>query len=346
MEKHQLSSYVRGQFQEISKKLESACEIGLKSPEEGYALFEKQLRALEPEDVPDVLYAFLREKLSDTSNALTAKAPEEMRDKHASFIRYLNRSYPNLQPLFRRGIDSTQRIISPKGMEALVAVMREEKKLPFDVLVCGNLGKLTSLLEDIRGDIENFEEGKRFGAIVRSSSTFHLTPILIEKREGRLHVFISDSLGDRSFGKDAYYNRILDCVSATLPDALVFVSNVQRQVDSSNCPVFSMRDLIQLAEMPDIFTKLTDEGQLEADETKSGFPYSKVNVLPAKMMKMAQSSSKLDTYMREHPLKRTASLQKAREGIVKVEGKNLSQFVVRKYLKYENEIIRRVLIDN
>lgn len=181
----------------------------------------------------------------------------------------------------------------------------------------------------------------------------HLTPIYIESEEQKLQLVMTDSMGIMG----PYALPLCEHIETALSDTNIenytlYLYSRKRQHDTTSCPIFSLRDVVQYSKTHHFLQFV----QVEADSKNSGNAQSlkkNQNVkhviifdnLPPAMLKTTQSLKFIKSYDTEEPsISLYDSLEKHR--IITLESgsrKEINNLINERFLKYERLIFARVI---
>lgn len=148
--------------------------------------------------------------------------------------------------------------------------------------------------------------------------TTHFSTLYVEKTEdNQLRIFISDSLGSE---KGVNIKMALE----NLPIKEIYFLGPQRQFSDSECSIFTLNDIIEISKLDgtlfDLLEKEKDKEKSQCGET----PLFKVNTPPPGLMKMSQSLSKVDAYIKT---KGKTAIESPQFAVLNHNSQDLSAFV-------------------
>ena len=239
------------------------------------------------------------------------------------------------------------RKLFPEINQSIAQVSGQEGKV--DVLSTMSLRMIIKRLQDkgkIKGSCifcENYEEFEEaFKNFVRSSETksafivrnqkkgsnppvLHVSPILIEKKKGKYHCLVTDSLGTDNLFCDLMAHTVSKILKGEKLDYHVLSYRGEaRQKAPTNCPIFGINDTIQFYLLPDLF-EYCEEVAKKSLEKSSSPQVSYFTKLPPSMMKIAQEP---------------AGVKKITEDKKERKWTNL---IEEKFLKYERLLISYII---
>jgi hypothetical protein len=231
-------------------------------------------------------------------------------------------SRPKLKELNLTALDN---ILSVGGLNLMIEQLKSKPGMEdAHCFVCDNVEDLKDCMEALKGS--SFEGKVAF--FVRSANfrgaksiANHVTPVLVEKKGGETNAMIMDSLGaDESdiAGKNGeYYNYVkenvlknpllqggfvnnvyMQLVESATPNMKIYVAKPQRQMDATNCPIFSFNDVKMFLKNKQFFEELNDFGGIT--EVKDDTDILMVANLPPESMKVAQSFTEIQKYLGEN----------------------------------------------
>jgi hypothetical protein len=301
---------------------------------------------------------------------------EALDNQHFAFIKSAVNVFPEKSKLFTLVQEPEESnaphrtILSPAGVRTIVDTLKMENKLAADIpcVVCDDYDSLESEIRQRfskkyaqSGPLELVEDehGKSHSSyfLVRHKHTsvpekyhVHFSAIYLKAAEtSGTECFIADSNAAahderrdaRDPGKDFSF-RLASLINDVLPQSNFYTNLEGRQADKSNCPVFSILDVVQMQKAKDmLLIAKTQPGQ---DIRNSAFgPDFKIKgiVLPPTMMKVTQSLTKLGTYIDSlQNVEEKERLQlTVKKHAVQVGPRKINALVAKKYIKYERMLI-------
>lgn len=118
-----------------------------------------------------------------------------------------------------------------------------------------------------------------------------MTPIFLERKDGEWNAVVTDSTG---LGEMPWTEDIAKVLNDTL-DVKPYVYTQPRQLDNSNCSIFSIRDMVQMSKHPNIVGFAKDNIS-ENVNIGSKVSVKTIDTLPPQMMKITQTRSPFCTY--------------------------------------------------
>lgn len=334
-------------------ELKDSLKSGTTDFDAGYASFARSIEKMDS-DQADTICRVYKETVEEMHQAFSKEDEklEAATEKYNVLIKFLNKRFPDLSAMFKRGVPverqrgiGSGRIISPEGMCSVVSYLQNKGSLPVDVKVFGKRSEFKQALAHLQEETENTPVGYAMGIVVKPSTTHHLTPLYLRKEDDdTFSVFICDSLGASSLKPGGYYEALIKTINESrLNVGNIIVSNVSRQTDHTNCPIFSARDLAVVTRFDDIFKFLHEEGELETTVV-AGKEILVANNLPAEMMKVTQSGTKINEYVKKHNLpQKSTLLVSTQKHTVVYEEKKMKWLVLDRFFKYEGEVIRSIV---
>ncbi len=131
---------------------------------------------------------------------------------------------------------------------------------------------------------------KKAAFFVNSSSrlTGHVSALYMEKNsEGKLTIFVSDSLGKEGNGVTDFQSPIVKSLRP-LSESIetIYLMQPKRQQGGSECALFSIADILEIVNTPNFFATLEAEGREK---------FRNITHPPAALMKLTQSFTLLET---------------------------------------------------
>jgi hypothetical protein len=239
-------------------------------------------------------------------------------NSHNFVINQLREMFPEIKTY----IDNNPQILTPKGVGFVINHLKEKGSLnDVPCHVCAHHNefkmKVQETIAQFEKNAKNVPEGQKPGVM---SCTFvlthqqapftrlsgpHNTPVLLQRdSEGVWTAVISDSMGKGN----EWYNHLAkisleDAFKAAEPSLgldIYSFNGCNRQTDSSNCPIFSIRDVVQFSKnAKEIVGWIKDKGNPEfcpPPFAPSKIKEYKFNTLPPYMMKTTQSFSAIQAY--------------------------------------------------
>ena len=169
----------------------------------------------------------------------------------------------------------------------------------------------------------------------------HTSPVLIEKTAEGYHCIITDSLGaGNNYGwvLASALNKYL--IGLNQSYQILSYIGLCRQSAPTNCPIFSLRDIVQFSKDPSLFERyrLSAEQCLQKHVDPHVLFFEQLS--PA-MMKTTQSLTKIQGYDAAHS--NTAVLDSIRRHLLNKESSSLNNSIEEKFLKYERFLIAAVI---
>lgn len=214
-------------------------------------------------------------------------------------------------------------ILGTGGLNVMIEHLKaKESGANINCFVCNNLQDLEKMLAAIK---DSSFTGK-ISLLVRSAAQetdpadreyHHVTPVLIERQKGEGGEFttktmIMDSVGSqkvlalakmpefRNFEampvlRGSYTQHVYNRMREIIPEGLVYTCESKRQIDSTNCPIFSLNDVKQFFKNERFFEDVDRYGGLQ--EVNGDSLTKQVTNLPPENMKLTQSMTQLNNYL-------------------------------------------------
>lgn len=219
----------------------------------------------------------------------------------------LARAYPQISTV----VDPVG-TLRPDGIRAILAHLQAKGSVAkeFSCSVCESVLNGADVIK------EKVKEANstRFSVIVRHPGSSHVTPILLEKVEGKWRALVTDSMGTKN---STYNDMIKSMLEVAIPGVMVYPFKMQRQSASAGCPLFAILDIAQFSKTPDLMKFAMDHFSEKEQE---------VTELPPKMMRPTQSLSRLTEYMVDKGSGKEG-MEKMRERRAAIEGSLLKHVV-------------------
>lgn len=298
-------------------------------------------------------------------------------EEYQFVIKCIYAAYPDVENYIRHitpKIDNIMRgFLSPEGIRLIVDELKSQGE--FNNINCIICDSIKDGAEKIRNFVKQENQAaKGCCFIVRTRDEFHpeslhVQPIYIERQGDGFDCIILDSTGAKGGESTSASDRYPYSHSFKIPDYLgnenllvkFFHYNVRRQIDGSNCPIFSIRDVLAITRDPDAIMSLVRK----TAKVVKRFPLDENNfifdLLPPNLMLPTQSSTTLTNYFTEYrtrsgkddaKLTHSKITQHTVKRVVLIKGQDSKQtpgelsqnvYVERKYRKYERRIIAIVI---
>ncbi len=298
--------------------------------------FKNLLRKMKPEVRNRLVVKLLSEYASKSKNA-----------EYQFIIEQLYRVFPKLNEfiIHRYG---TNGVITPEGTKILVEYLKNKGSLQIPCSVCADL-------PEFKTGIKSFVEGANKSAmccIVKfpKEGIHHLTAIYVEKDEQTLQFIMTDSMGIMGPYALPLCKHIETALSETgIKNYNLYLYSRTRQHDTTSCPVFCLRDVVQYSKTHHFLRFV----QVEADSKKSQSLKKNPNLkhvivfnnLPPAMLKTTQSLTFIKNQDSEQPsISLYDSVEKHRITLLQSGSqKEINNLINERFLKYERLIFARVI---
>ena len=189
----------------------------------------------------------------------------------------------------------------------------------------------------------NLKEGTRAGFIIQQARERHYVPIFAEKKNGQLRIFAPEGLP--ADVQDELNKNEIPC------KVLKEKTDIHRQKDSESCPVFSLRDLSQLCQHPELMDEIESHvSDKESGSNSKGTVVEKVfTTYPPRLENSNQSLSFIR--QKDSEQQRTVAADLDRRGKIKavpnsnlpLEKKAANITITDRRLKYEEILYSAVI---
>jgi hypothetical protein len=246
--------------------------------------------------------------------------------------------------------------LSPSRLEAsgvaIISTYLKEKKGLKGLFVCSTRD---AAVNKIKKFIQNKEED-RCSLILCNSG--HRRTLLIEKKQGRLHIALMDS-SLLLFGEGKFFSTLEDLCKKEDCSVSFYVSNVSRLCSAQGCTVFAIQDSISFLQDPTFFSNIPPPRQkdikdLENIGFQSSVPFIPITKLPPSFMVGTGSISKLESYKKNFyessriveylygqsignepiPRKNKTLNEYIDANSIQIKGKQQNHYITQKRLKY------------
>lgn len=268
-------------------------------------------------------------------------------------VESLSKVINTLSRIFREIEDYVSaELIKCDGVRIILDYLNNKGAIRINCTVCDHYESLSDQLLEI-SKMETFTGS----LIVRCCSEkdaypdIHYAPIHIKKIKNDFQLVITDSVASE---KKTYHLEIAKLIKKTLPSATVYAYGEPRQTDLTNCSIFSIRDVVEVAKNSKPLWELTKKSKpykSESDDSLSGLMI--FNQLPPSMMKTTQSISKLEVYksdkevLQQSDEKEMSNLTKTLQKYTKTNessGKPINSYAQSRFGKYAAKIVSRVFL--
>lgn len=218
-------------------------------------------------------------------------------------------------------VDFHDLILSPDGIKEIIKFFITKYGFDEKIFSCEGSADIPRLLEEVFTDPADNVRG--FIVYDSSKKNSHVTPVFIQKKDGKIQILITDSVGQQSYfnpkgclaGPLAFLEvvKFLNSNADRYPLELkVYTFGPKRQHDQGACSAYSLLDLKNIFERlskRDIFEFI----ELNGETTKKDGVFNpklqvfEFNYLPPDMMAETQSLRHLHKYTRISPTFRSSS---------------------------------------
>lgn len=310
------------------------------------------------------------------SNLLRTMDKNELKDSES--YRFILQQVQELFPVTQKYFQSNDTkfglyhsLLTPEGMRLIVNDLKEKGAFgDMECIVCDAIrpyndsnNKDVIFITELTEKMQTLEVGQRCCFLVRhynndmpgayrnNPNSMHVTPVYLEKTEQGLDLFITDSTGG-SLGQGHLLAMFLersipkDLLKTT--DLYIYSGNC-RQADTSNCPIFSIRDTVKFGKYRKEVVQQIKENvdqEIPASTNPTSPPEFKktfiFKILPKEMMNTFQVGLKpIDTYKdkKGNPIKIDLKLHR----VANKENKEMNTRVADHFFKYERSIYHKVI---
>jgi hypothetical protein len=171
------------------------------------------------------------------SQELSTERATEVREDMRDTVSELYRKIPQLNVYLQRGLPNS--IIKPAGLSLLLSVYYQKKDSDFTPLICPNLSSFSKELVSVK-------KNKKQSFMVRATSSAHITAVHVHHKEsGEVSIVITDSFGKKLFTPSNSVYLLWEAIQRScLAKKKIYISQIIRQNDNTNCPVYSMQDCL------------------------------------------------------------------------------------------------------
>jgi hypothetical protein len=200
----------------------------------------------------------------------------------------LKKNNPEIKRYFQIGL--TTDVLKPAAINLLANQILNRSHLEFSCKICPNLLALTESLKELA---ETKEVSRQIYIVRPTKGSPHVTPVLVEwSPETGAKFLISDSFGTKLLPPGNSVSNLLAAIQplTIFPRKTFFIAREGRQTDSTNCPIFSLKDAIYFHENPTIMSLVSDtlpKIDYNTGEDSLGDPTYLVD-LPEEMMAYSQ----------------------------------------------------------
>jgi hypothetical protein len=196
------------------------------------------------------------------------------------------------------------RILTPIGVNKIIEGLKSQGKIqrPEDGLVlCKAIENKEKIKDEISSTLLQLAEapdGSRAALIFNTGANdMHLSPLLFEKRGGKIRIANLDSVGENEMYRALTAMKITMALKDMELEGLdieLYEVSFSRQRDSVNCPIFSIRDVVAFSKQEDFFSIVECEDSEGLEGISACY---KITSLPPSIMKVTQSLSQLEEYI-------------------------------------------------
>lgn len=279
------------------------------------------------------------EKLKKTANV----DRENINDLNYCFKQMIYNFYPDFGAYIKKN-----NTISTNGLEILVQYLKDKKSIEKnqDIIVCSNLNDFKNQLDQL--DYSSSKKSSYYFVIPDENSNSkergsHLTPVVVTKGEKGWDFIMTDSIGSISCYQKIS-EIILKIIEKGQPLHRIYECSVKRQNDHTNCPVFTLRDLVYFCNNE---KKLIEVLNLEAIGSQKNEYNFIFNELPPELMKTTQSMSTINNYINNKNEATVSSKKRGKEtlkvSVERHESDNQNNLIQKRFEKYKFIILNKFL---
>lgn len=266
-----------------------------------HAGFQLLFRQLSPEEAAPIAYQLLLDRVDELNQ------PIANRDRYEFIVKNLKMIFPFCTSYFTRNKKPKTGphfdILTPKALRLMIAILEKKGSLNgVQFKACDNFDSFGLKLRDAFAHLEN---NSSICFLLRHRHLNqpkvlqnHQTMIFLEKRDGHFRCFACDSKGR----EDNWTKRVAAFIQKEVQQAelddqfrLCIYNGKKRQRDSSNCPVYVLRDGVHMAQDPSHFMDWIEERAEFCEETR----VFQLEHLPPRMMETTQSLTLVEEYLEE-----------------------------------------------
>jgi len=167
----------------------------------------------------------------------------------------------------------------------------------------------------------------------------HFSPVYVEKdQSGSISAVMTDCNGAEL--KDFSF-RLAEQILHVFPTAKTYAFKDHRQADKSNCPVFSIGDVIQMQKKQNMVSYAArNQIHVACDSQYPGVKLRIFDKLPGSMIKMTQSIKNMESRKSRLPKIEQLEINRAlKKHTVVCAGKPINTLIAKRYLKYERMLM-------
>ncbi|MDR3624708.1 MAG: hypothetical protein P4L16_06170 [Chlamydiales bacterium] len=296
--------------------------------------------------------------------------PSPLREHYVFALKNLKQCHPFLKNYFLlnhsmllQGDDGLgYAALSTEGIQLIFSKLRNKASLGnMNILLSSHFAEFQEQLRLIFEDFKKNNDLQKCCFVIRNRLSTeqerHMTPIYLEKREGILNILILDCRGGFSISK--WDLKIIEIIKKAYIESdstskleIYTHTGSARQSDYSTCSIFSIRDVVHLAQESDaIMAQITQNKRVRVNEQN----VYEVEFLPPRMMETTQSIKTINQYTkqtgtenmlifsRSKPLGKTLSQVLQKHTVMFNNGlKNMK--IANLFLKYETMVISAAIL--
>lgn len=213
--------------------------------------FRECLHKLPPDEAPLIL-----------KKLLEAYAFSSRGEEYNFIVSNLREVFPKINDFISHVVTSDFEgdTLSCEGIRTMIKILQEKGSLTIPCIVCETYEELQNELQKFK----NTTGDAKISFIVRNQTdqsikdgqlNYHVTPIYVEREGSSYKCAITDSLGGSQLYSNIISKYTRDTFGTSPKDCTVYCfSDVSRQgkTDKTNCPIFSIRDIVQMSKYPNI----------------------------------------------------------------------------------------------
>lgn len=213
---------------------------------------------------------------------------EGSKENYHFILKNIIEVFPDISTYFSEP-EPNKYTLTSKGIDLIVADLRKREKIRCDVNTCFMDAKNRHHPDSIETKLGAFlKSGQKeaFFIVRHGFEAGHHTPLYIQKHNDGYRILMTDSTGGETYYGVYLQNTLEEILQNNHIDAKIYTHiGEARQYDSTNCAIFAIRDVVQVAKNPDaIFEWIEKNGEsIEASSTSLLFKH-----LPPQMMKTMQ----------------------------------------------------------
>lgn len=297
----------------------------------------------------NILYAIGKDNLAKLLNEISQDNALTHNEIQIAFRRVIN-AYPFLEKFLIKVEDSNNLVLSIESVDIVLKAWKKKEKnkdLEFNYHLCDSLSGFEASFNEFR----NSDDKIGYFVVKPDAGSVHLTPICIKKNEdGSYTVINTDSIGGSRF-----YQPIFDQLKQMKVKGQFYCTDFVRQRDATNCPIFTMRDLMKIAKNPDYYFNYIEKNAKKP--SYDDFAMYKVHTLPANLMLPLQFNEAAKNYLtdaKKNDKEEEAVIQKLeskfgkyKKAAINEEGslKEQNTYAVNRFLRHQNNIAAQALAE-